>query len=207
MKSPLLSRRLACICIGRLSGPCIVASASTGNDTQHVLSDAQKEIYAIAGDGSIELQSHSNFSCGNNYTCHYNVDSDGIIIAVVADLKYPPRVAFSMVDEVKSAFMEQYQDRIFEVGQHELDVSAHSMLTSFLDKYEDLESIDAISSAQQKLEAVKGTMSENITLSLQNLDRTDKVMTMAEDMNKDAMVFKRNAKTLRERVCCRAYKW
>jgi hypothetical protein len=197
-------QKILYISSGRLHDECVIASylsdASFGQASQ-----IQNLFLSSVRDGTVEIGIQASFSC-DIYQAHYLVNDDGLFSFVICLSSYPSRLAFKMIDEYTPLFIQNLSTQIEGARENALSSQAKSLMTSVVKKYEDVGGVDAIERAKEKLNNVKGVMSENITVMLENQEAAEHVMSMAEEMNTEAMVFKRGTKKLRNKLRCKAYK-
>lgn len=121
-------------------------------------------------------------------------------VAVVTGLSYPPRVASQMLQELYTDFMSKFASDITSVRDSALDNKAKKTLSCVCKKYDDLNSVDQISSLRGQVDVVKSTVQDNIAQQLDSMDTIDSLATKAEDLTADAAVFKNSSKKLRKQM-------
>lgn len=132
-------------------------------------------------------------------------EKDNFFFAIFVE-DYPPRVAFKMIQELKTVFTSNFKNNISSAKENELSKNAKKIFISLVNKYKDVSGVDAIIKSQMKAESVKDTLSETISVLLENQESADRVMKLAENVNQEAAIFKKNSKKLKDRLRCAVYK-
>lgn len=136
----------------------------------------------------------------------YGADSEGICLGVVTGLKYPTRVAISMLTEVYGQFSEQFGHQAKSATTNSLSKKCTPILKAACTKYDDLNSVDKTSALMDKVEAVKGTMQDNIANMLKNTEKAENISKQSEQLNEQANVFKKKSTDLKKQMRCKNIK-
>lgn len=140
------------------------------------------------------------------YVIRQDVD---VFCYAVCSVEFPLRIGVKLMDEFAGAFLRKYSSTKISgvTKEYELSKSAKSMLATLASKYEDVDSVDALSRANSRLSSVKDTMSESIGVMVDNVETAESVYHLAKDVNEEAQVFKKNTQKLKMHLRCRMYKW
>lgn len=136
----------------------------------------------------------------------FGVDPDKICLAVVTGQKYPTRVAISMLTELYNQFSDQYGLLAKSATANSLTKKCKSMLSSICKKYGDLSKVDKTSALMNKIDAVKGTMQDNIANMIKNTKSADHIAQQSDQLNEQAAVFKKKSKDLKKQMRCKNLK-
>merc|ERR1712187_519791 len=120
--------------------------------------------------------------------------------AVITGLGYPSRVAIQMLQELYTTFMESYGDDARTGDENCLTRKAKNTLSTICKKFDDLDKVDKASSLLGKVDAVKGTMQENIAGMLKNTEQADALAEKSDQLNEQASVFKKKSTDLRKQM-------
>jgi len=79
---------------------------------------------------------------------------------------------------------------------------AHAVhcLKLFVKKYNNLAEVDKLSAVSQKIDSVKVTMQENVSLALTNCVKLESIEAQTEELQQQAGVFKKNATELKNKM-------
>lgn len=127
-------------------------------------------------------------------------------MAVVTGLKYPTRVAISMLTELYGQFAEQFGSQASSATANSLTKKCKPMLSAICKKFDDLNSVDKASALLAKVDAVKGTMQGNIAAMLQNTEKAEAIAQQSDQLNEQAAVFKKKSKDLKKQMRCKNLK-
>lgn len=199
------TKKILYISVGRIDDRCVLASYNHDTTFQNA-KIIQRSFLQHLATSEVEFGINSTFESPTN-AIHYFVDVDGYFYFCIFVANYPARIAFKMLQEVLEQFKKNFPSQMEKGVENELTKASKTLLAAISNKYDDLKAIDNIEKVQQKLNTVKGTMTETISVMLENHESAERALTMAEDINSSAQVFKRNTKELRGRLRCRAYKY
>ena len=87
-----------------------------------------------------------------------------------------------------------------------LNYKSKSLFSFLATKYQDPHAIDKILKTTKQLNEVNDVMSDSITQMLKNQSSAENTLTSAEQLTRDALVFKKTSKQLKNHVKCRIYK-
>mmetsp|Transcript_9513 Transcript_9513/g.19000 ORF Transcript_9513/g.19000 Transcript_9513/m.19000 type:complete len:234 (-) Transcript_9513:26-727(-) len=135
-----------------------------------------------------------------NLNFYFVSDDQDRIFLVVTRENYPDRVAFKMIEELRTGFLQKYADKSLVCKEHALDRAASKLMQRLCDKYDDLQQVDSIASVEAKVDVVKVVMQDNISKMLENSAKLDDIYKTAEELQQQAGVFKKNATKLRKRM-------
>ena len=145
----------------------------------------------------------------NGYTSHYFINEDGLFAFSVTTVDYVHRCANRFLEEALESFLKNFKKKLKNkrnLKEFDLSNDTQPLFASLVEKYEDVEGIDALCEAEQKVDKTKSVMSDNISLLLENQDCAERVLQQSEDLNRDAAVFKRNTNKLKFKMLCRSRK-
>lgn len=101
----------------------------------------------------------------------------------------------------------EFADLSLTCGRQGLGRTARGRLAKIATTFNNLEEIDSVTRVRGKLDEVKGAMSENISLALNNLDAAKDAEERSAGLRESADRFKRDARTVEHTMRCRAWKW
>jgi len=130
----------------------------------------------------------------------YGADNEGICLAVITGLKYPPRIAITMLTELYGQFSDKFGLQAAAATTNSLSRKAKSLLESICRKYDDPENTDHAAKALGKVDAIKGTMASNISSMLENTEKAEDIAEKSELMKEQATVFKKKSNTLKKKM-------
>lgn len=123
--------------------------------------------------------------------------------AAVRGSQYPDRVAFAMLEETirESNTHTSRQDlNTVEVGR--LTKALRKPFKDLMDKYDKPANVDKTAEVNEKVDAVKLTMQDNIKKVLETHENIDRLESKTDNLNREASTFNRTANDLR-----RMYWW
>lgn len=130
----------------------------------------------------------------------YGADRDGICLAVITGLKYPSRVAITMLTELYGEFSEKFGLQAAAATTDSLSKKAKPMFAAICKKYGDPANVDKASSVLGQVENVKGKMSQNISSLLKNTEKAETIAQQSEQLSEQANVFKRKSNDLKKQM-------
>lgn len=136
----------------------------------------------------------------------YGADSEGICLAVITGLKYPTRVAISMLSELYTQFSETFGLQAKSATTNSLSKKCKPMLTSICKKFDDASKVDKTSALLGKVDAVKGTMQDNIASMLKNTEKAESIAQQSDQLSEQASVFKKKSTDLKKQMRCKNMK-
>lgn len=87
------------------------------------------------------VASNAGLSTGKRYTSqgdtqsiHYTLDQNGRVFAIVTVPKYPPRVAFTALEEMKESFQREFGPRMSTATENTLTKAAAPLFRQLYDK-------------------------------------------------------------------------
>ncbi len=114
----------------------------------------------------------------------------------------------TLLGEVRSMVEgPEFADLSLTCGRQGLGRTARGRLAKIAATFNNLEEIDSMTRVRGKLDEVKGAMSENISLALNNLDAAKDAEERSAGLRESADRFKRDARTVEHTMRCRAWKW
>jgi len=136
----------------------------------------------------------------------YGADSEGMCLAVVTGLKYPSRTAIQMITDLYQPYSEKFSLQAKAATQGALTKSSKPLLKEYCQKYDDSSKVDKASALNSKVEAVKGTMQDNIAAMLKNTEQAESLAERSNQLNEQANVFQKKSKDLRKQMRCKNIK-
>jgi hypothetical protein len=192
------------ISVGRCQDKCTIASYLS--DPQFTESKSAQYLF-------LSSCNNDNFEIGvetshnhDGFISHFVIDENEYFFYIIVISTYPSRVAFKLISELKSVFISNFKNQMNKAKENELSKNSKKIFSALVTKYQDVEGIDAIIQSLQKVESIKGTLSDTINVMLENQETADSIMMRAEEINQDAAMFKKNTKKLKDRLRCKVYK-
>jgi synaptobrevin family protein YKT6 len=138
------------------------------------------------------------------FLCHVYVRQDGLAGIVVSDKEYPPRVAFTLLSKVLSAY-EQQMGVNWKTITEDQNPSADKIqfMTDDLALYQNPKEADKLLAVQSQLDSIKDVMQTNIEQMMQRGETLDSLMGKSEDLNTASVAFYKQAK--KANSCCKYY--
>jgi synaptobrevin family protein YKT6 len=133
------------------------------------------------------------------YMCHVRVCSNNLGVAVLADMEYPSRVAFALIQEVLDLFNKAYNESQWTKFTSDTSLNVAG-LDEAVAKYQKPEEADKIMKIQKQLDETKDVLRKNID---QLLERGEKIETLAarsEDLSYQSKAFMTQSEKLNS--CC-----
>jgi hypothetical protein len=138
--------------------------------------------------------------------CYVIRDDFDLFCYCIFTFKYPLRLGLRFIDELAPIYESKFRNKIQTAKENDLVKSSKEMLQIICAKYDDVTKVDSLYKAHTKLNEVKNTMSESITVMIENTESVESIYTLAKDMNEEAQIFKRNSSKLKNQMRCRVYK-
>jgi len=127
-------------------------------------------------------------------------------LAVVTGLKYPSRTAIQMLVDLYTPYSEKFSLQARSATNGALTKPSKKLLTEYCKKYDDSSKVDKASALNSKVEAVKGTMQDNIAAMLKNTEQAESLAERSNQLNEQANVFQKKSKDLRKQMRCKNIK-
>ena len=110
---------------------------------------------------------------------YFSLFQPNIVFIVYADDKYPEKLIFTMFDEVRK---EKILSMINEETK-ELNPNGRQSLKQIIEKYQDKEKIDKISSIQKNINEIKIEMKENLNKMAENVEDLETLEEKANELS------------------------
>jgi len=136
----------------------------------------------------------------------YGADNDDLCLAVIVGLKYPSRVATQLLVDLYSQFSQKFGLQAKSATTNSLSKKAKSMFKSTCQKYADPGKADKTSDLIDKVDQVKSTMSDNISVMLKNTESADALAQQSEQLSESATVFKKKSTDLKKEMWWKDFK-
>mmetsp|Transcript_11341 Transcript_11341/g.14739 ORF Transcript_11341/g.14739 Transcript_11341/m.14739 type:complete len:259 (+) Transcript_11341:143-919(+) len=143
---------------------------------------------------------------GDLYTIHFVSDERKRVYCVVTDRDYPSRVAFTLLEEMQSRFLDKAKEKSMTATEGSLSRTVKSIFVDLCTRYDDLKNVDKLASIQDKVEVTKTIMSENIHQMLQNTEKLEDIHDKADHLGDQARLFKKQGKELKRAMWWKACK-
>jgi len=128
-------------------------------------------------------------------------DPTGLLIYVVgADKDYPIRVASQCHEELSRTFMAKAGKSWESAKEGGLNGSCEKLLSTVIQKYDDLATVSPAHAVQGKIDNVTNQMSANIKGALANTEKLEDMEAQTEALRNSAGIFKNNAHVLRKKM-------
>lgn len=132
------------------------------------------------------------------YLCHAYVYPNGVACAVVTDIEYPQRVAFSVIQQSIDLFLKEH-GLSFEAYSTDQDLQVPA-LQALIQKYQD-PSNDPILKIQKDLDDTKQILVKSIDQILLNGEKLEVIAELSRDLSFQSKQFARNAEKINK--CCK----
>lgn len=188
----------------RFSDKVCVAGYANKNSDANI---TDKPIIEILSNDEIYLQPGRNYTEeGEIYSISYVADDENRVFAVVTERSYPARVTFTLLEELRDNFMQDFAEKSLTAKKHSLSGKTKPILKALLNKYDDLQSVDKISYLNDQIDVVKTQMQENIRLHLENYSNLEGISRDVEDLTGQAKMFEGRSHQLRRKMRCKNLK-
>ncbi|CAD8112267.1 unnamed protein product [Paramecium sonneborni] len=131
-------------------------------------------------------------SANGSWFC--KIDDKGLFYLILGISTYPERHAYALIQEIQTEFSKLGNDSFRDDASLKLHIK--KPLKDLGLKYNDLVSLDKIYQAQQNVDQTKIVMEDNIKSMINNGQQLDVLSIKAEDLNKNAKSFAKNANEL-----------
>jgi hypothetical protein len=185
------------VCVLRKRDECIVASFAASKDV------SSEDVTDIVGEKSGKLVVGKRYSeaADEGIMVHFVCDEKDRIYAIMTKSNYPQRLAYAVLEELKSSFGGEFGARVKASKPNGLSADAKPLLKSLVDKYGDpASSGDALTKVQAKLDQAKDTMKENIEVAIRNTELIEDIEEQSEALEKSSAQFSKNAEALRKKM-------
>ena len=127
------------------------------------------------------------------------MDKEARIFLVVVEKTYPARVALLAVDEFANEWREsKHGPRSLTCLEDGCRHAVRECVLALARRFEDVGSKDQLMRVQAGVEGVREQMQINITKALEGLQTTEEIMVRSEELKASALVFKKQAVTLKK---------
>jgi vesicle-associated membrane protein 7 len=103
-----------------------------------------------------------------------------------------------MLTELYKEFTSKHGNAAKTAAENSLSKKAKSLLQDTCGKYDDLSKVDKSSAVLGQIDAVKGTMQDNIANMLKNTEKAESLAEKSDQLNEQASVFKKRSTDLRK---------
>ncbi|XP_003383349.1 PREDICTED: synaptobrevin homolog YKT6-like [Amphimedon queenslandica] len=125
------------------------------------------------------------------YRCHVFVRSDGLACVAIADMDYPVRVAFTLMNKVLELYSSDFPRSSWEQPPSDL---SYPPLDDFLKKYQDPKEADSIMRVQQDLDDTKIVLHETLEALLERGEKLDDLVSKTDKLSSTSKAFYKEAK-------------
>jgi type II secretory pathway component PulF len=105
-----------------------------------------------------------------------------------------------MLQGLYTDFSSKHGDAAKTAAENSLSKKAKKVLEEACKKYEDLTKVDKTSKVLGQVDAVKGTMQDNIANMLKNTEKADSLAEKSDQLNEQASVFKKRSTDLKKQM-------
>jgi len=189
------TRHIFYLAVARFSDHVIVASYSVSDKV------GDQPIKSFLQGPDVFLIPRQRYSTeGDSYTIHFLPDDRKRVYIAVTDPDYPTRVAFALIEEMQSKFLDKVGVKSLTGGDGALSGTSKKIFSDLCSKYEDLKNVDKLASIQDKVNVTKTIMGDAIQQMLQNNEKVDGIGQKADLLGNQAKIFKAQGKQLRRKM-------
>mmetsp|Transcript_3673 Transcript_3673/g.7438 ORF Transcript_3673/g.7438 Transcript_3673/m.7438 type:complete len:110 (-) Transcript_3673:17-346(-) len=105
-----------------------------------------------------------------------------------------------MIRELYSNLVDKFASEFASAGENGLNRKANKTLSDVCKKYDDLHSLDKISSLRGQVDVVKSCMEDTIAEQLANMDTANSLALKAVDLTADATVLLDSSEKLKQQM-------
>jgi hypothetical protein len=105
------------------------------------------------------------------------MEINGVIFVVAAAKDYPGRISAALLNEFSTKFVARAQESWRTCKENGLAEPTKKIMLDLCEKYDDLSKMDAITSVNAKIDAVKLQMQDNIQQALDNCVKLEQIET------------------------------
>ena len=125
------------------------------------------------------------------YRCHVYVRSDNLSCVVIADMDYPVRVCFTLMNKVLEMYSADFPRSSWDQPASDL---SYPPLDDFLKKYQDPKEADPIMRVQQDLDETKIVLHETLEAMLERGEKLDDLVSKTDKLSSTSKAFYKEAK-------------
>jgi len=145
----------------------------------------------------VKPDSRHTLECDPN-KFHFTADSDDRVFIVIADMAYPVRVAFELIQDLKQTITPKYGDKVLSVQEGGLDRDCSKLLKQIAEKFDDPAKSDKLSRVQDQVAGVTSVMQDNIKTVLASSEKLENIEEKSDGLSQQALVFKNQGVKLRK---------
>ena len=119
---------------------------------------------------------------------------------MITGTQYQSRVAIQMLTELYTDFSAKHGAAAKTAAENSLSKKAKPVLLECCKKYEDPSKVDKTSKVLGQVDAVKGTMQNNIANMLKNTEKAESLAEKSDQLNEQASVFKKRSTDLKKQM-------
>mmetsp|Transcript_37859 Transcript_37859/g.72546 ORF Transcript_37859/g.72546 Transcript_37859/m.72546 type:complete len:236 (+) Transcript_37859:276-983(+) len=195
------------IALARLSDGLALASYKPSS-CANIAGECEATVTKVLSSGNIKPTTQLTVVVNDRMgTMHLSARTDDVI-AVVTSATYPRRAAFDLLKDLHEKTSQHVPtEAVAACTKHEeLSRTCHAWLKEICKKYNDLGSVDKITSVSIQVDEVKTVMEGNINRILDNAEALNSVEDKAEGLRNNAMQFQRQSEDLRRILWWRNFK-
>jgi len=129
----------------------------------------------------------------------YGASNEGTCYAVITGLAYPSRVAIQALEDLSTNFSAKFSSELKTCAEGSLTKKGKKILKEFCTKYENAD-VDKTVKLLGKVDEVKSKMQDNIASMLKNTEKTEDLVDKSDQLNEQAMVFKKKSTDLKKQM-------
>ncbi|KRZ45537.1 Synaptobrevin -like protein YKT6, partial [Trichinella pseudospiralis] len=133
------------------------------------------------------------------YLCHVYIRADCLSGLVVTDEEYPSRVAHNLLSKVLEDFSAKVPPSVWKVDREPEHID-YNGLDSFLARYQDPKTADAMTRVQEELDETKIILHNTIQAVLERGEKLDDLVERSEGLNVQSKMFYKQARKMNR--CC-----
>jgi len=187
------------IAVARATDKVVVCSRltdqnSSNRDTYYDM--LGKVLRASTWADQVKPDSRHTLECDPN-KFHFTADSGDRVFIVIADMAYPVRVAFELIQKLKQQ-MNPYNDKVLTVQEGGLDGQCSKILKKLAENFDDPAKSDKLSRVQEQVAGVTSVMQDNIKTVLASSEKLENIEEKSDGLSQQALVFKNQGVKLRK---------
>ncbi|XP_026194369.1 vesicle-associated membrane protein 7B [Cyclospora cayetanensis] len=133
----------------------------------------------------------------DRYVFHYIV-VDGITFLTMADDSVGFALPFAFLEALKNEFLPQYREAAETGIALSLQGSMESTLKALLDSFNTHQTVDDFRQIRTQIDGIHSVMIDSIDKILQRGERIDLLVDQSEQLNQEAVTFRRQARRLKD---------
>ena len=148
---------------------------------------------------NVKGKSNNRLSLNHEQYQFHMLSDDTVVMVCVCDEKFPRKVAFTLLDEMKKQFLRMYIEPVHTLSSSICN-QFRDPLKELMDKHSENDGNAKVREIKGALEDVKGIMVQSIDKVIERGSKIDTIVERSEELDTAAEGFRKSARAVKQKV-------